>query len=299
MDLITQITETLSIKFEKGFLIRALHSELSPNEIKTFDQYDDLYRIRHDAVHYLICRCRGWVFGEQPISENKLLYKAHTHKYWHEVKNQSPDHIIVQGNKVTLFELTISRSHLAETEKISKYSLLYTVLMESGYDVEMDVVVITMLLNAPDRERLINVHKLDEITINSISLVVQSINELLHQVHTTDIGQEWNLRRLHIQFSDKSFGLSNDDVIRAFGKFENKPFINTEVLIDLLESKQSPEITDDDEKLLELLTNKAEKIDTILDKSDGYQFKNLYEYHDLRKTSKEKRSFLPLPFFLT
>lgn len=105
------------------------------DKIVSEEDYDMIFRLRHDLIHYLICLQRSIPFGEKRVQD---LLGTHKHQHWDKICDQTPDSLIVNGNKIHILELTISRNPNSSQVKISKYSLLRHVLLELNFDVKLE-----------------------------------------------------------------------------------------------------------------------------------------------------------------
>jgi len=85
---------------------------LNPDVITTTDLFDDLYRIRHNLVHAIICDVRGLRFGEKTLEDIIITSKTKlkTTLYYDLVKKQTPDYLEINGDKAFMMEVSVSRN---------------------------------------------------------------------------------------------------------------------------------------------------------------------------------------------
>jgi hypothetical protein len=198
---------------DKNFVVKVINGTARSQDVLTYDLYSSIYRIRHDAIHWLICQERDKPFGEKHIEDLEIDAKIKNHKNYKLIKNQSPDIIDIKENKIEIIEITISRMKMADIQKLTKYKLLVNVLEECGFDVTLEVIVINTFMAIPDRDLLKNVYKFSEQLIEDIYTVIINVDNLLHDIHESDKGYEWLSRFKNMIVEPIQFDLTDDDVI--------------------------------------------------------------------------------------
>jgi len=288
-------------KLPSSFIVKALKGSLTINDVNSFDEYDMLYKLRHDYAHWLICQFRGIQFGEKKIFKFEEFKKLIHDPNWNYIKQQSPDIIHINGNHVTITELTITSSRLAKKEKITKYSLLIDVLKKNGFVVDFEVIIISNMISGPANDLLVTEHKLDKEVVSQINEIIKRINHVIHQIDSTPIGQEWNIRRHGEIFHDIDLKISDNDILNYASGCKNFPFYSMDHLKSILNvNSEDGELTDHDRDFLEHTVEVAESYTPSLQKNQIFSeaYHSLLNYHNKYSNSKELRSFLPLPFMM-
>lgn len=301
----TDVESVLSDKFRQtpNLIRKILQGDASAHDINTYELYESIYRIRHDAIHWLICQHRELPFGEKPISDVFRLYpEVSEHKKYNLMKDQTPDIIVVNGRRVKITELTISRSKMMEARKYTKYRLLCDVLNECGFEVSLEVIAINSLLSIPDRSFLIEEHGFTDELVEQIYIIIRNIDELLHMVNETENGMIWHAQFRNLMIDNIDFGISDDDVINFHQSCGNKTFRDDEDLKDILIGDYTPEITSEDNDFIDLLVNQAAVIKSPLLESQNRKaaidkVRRFHEDHQFKSDYSELRSFMPLPYF--
>ena len=188
---IDRISDILSSKrqLSKNQIKNIIQGTLDPRDLLNYHQYDDIFKIRHDAIHWLICEHREIPFGEKHIYELQLSDDVKRHKYYDHIKNQSPDIVIIKGRMINISEITISRMKMPDVPKMSKYKLLVEVLKESGYDVTLEVIVINSAFSIPDVNFLMNEYKFTDKLVDSMYRIIENVENILHSINETDKGK--------------------------------------------------------------------------------------------------------------
>jgi hypothetical protein len=291
------ISESRSLS--STFVSRTLRGALTTDDISTYDLYDSLFRLRHDYVHWSICRFRGIKFGEvklKDIPELSSLCSGNIN--WPYIMNQSPDIITISNKNVNITEVTITGSRLARREKISKYSLLVDTLRKSGFFVELEIICVSSTSSHPEGNSLIEDHGLDVITVDQIYRIMHRINKQIHLVESTSMGQEWYIRRNNQTFYDIDMGITNSQIMDYYAVCKNKPFLNEGALKNFIDTDFDSELNQEDIGFLNKVIDKAEVMDSKLLSSDDFtkSMLSLISYHDKYSNTKKMRSIFPLPY---
>lgn len=279
-----------------------LQGTASPTDITTYEQYEAIFKLRHDAIHWLICEHRDLPFGEKKISEFKWNDKVYEHQYYNLIKNQTPDILIQSGNTIKVSELTVSRMKHADIPKITKYRLLIDILKSAGYDAQLEVIVINSAFSVPDMNFLMTEYDFPSSLIDSIYIVIDNVDRIIHQINETPNGIEWMAKFRGISLEQVDFGLSDEDVVDFHSGVQRKVFKSDDDLRSILLSDQSMEISEDEDKLIEQLVDNILPIKSKLLQSQSYDkpIKDLEDFHSSNKSGimdDDIRSFMPLPYF--
>jgi len=303
----TEILDTISIDLniirtlDQKFIKQVITGQLECYLVKSYEQYDDIFRIRHDSIHWLICQERGVIFGERPISEFKEFEIVKQHKYYEMIYKQTPDIIVINKKDVLITEISISQSRTMHKEKVTKYSLLTQVLIESGFNVKLEVIIFSLITSIPDRNSLKLEHKFDDPLIDKIYEIIRNVQHITSQIETTPIGQEWFMRRRGEVFSDVDLNVSPDEIRNYFNQSETKVFPDNKSLEDHLTISHDfdpSELTDEESKFMDFVCDLTTDMKPTLNKSDNFSdaINKTVEYHAKHANSQVKRSFFPLPY---
>jgi hypothetical protein len=263
------------------------------DKIVSEEDYDMIFRLRHDLIHYLICLQRSIPFGEKRVQD---LLGTHKHQHWDKICDQTPDSLIVNGNKIHILELTISRNPNSSQVKISKYSLLRHVLLELNFDVKLEVIVLNPKIIRNDEIQLELEHQINRDCFTSICKILSNSEKLLDLIHTTDRGRKWALTRFEIK-KPEEVDCTTEQVLEVHEHFTNKCFHSKEDLKKLLTSKKiRPHILERDVEFLERICDEALIMKTTLNINSSridFDYKSMI---NSRSTSSVPRSILPLPY---
>lgn len=280
---------------------------LDPTVIKHYEDYELIYKVRHDIIHSLICDSRGFNFGERSIQvleqEYKILFQDKT--YYDLIKNQTPDIFEYDSKSFTLIEISISAASKAEHGKTSKYSLLIHFLERNNFKVHFEVIIINPRSVFLNKDQLNQFHKISDPTLGVIQSICQKTFQLLELVHKTEKGREWRARFLNIIMKDETLDYSMEDVIKRFKMEKNKPFFSEHDLKALLNSNPSINITDEDENFLDIVSFKAMDIKDPYSNSESFDEKMFWgEFDKFKKFengdnpayTSRTRPIFPLPY---
>jgi len=282
----------------RNFVHKVLNGSLTIDDVHDLETYEMIYKIRHDSIHWLICQYRSLPFGERKISDLFMDdEKITSHKYWYLIKNQTPD-IVERRNKIVkISEVTVTRSKLAEGNKVSKYSLLVKTLSDLGYTVDLEVIIINTIMSIPDRSSLKLNSGLSDDVINSIYKVVRCVDNTLIEIHKSPKGLEWRSKFIrHDEFTMPDTNITTDQIFSYYDKVQNKPFNSIDDLKSILESKHSIDINDDENKFIDYLVDKADKLQPQLAKNQSNDLKELTDFHETHANTKDVRPIFPLPY---
>lgn len=296
----TALAETRNVTQKQVTSI--LNGTIDSREIKTYEQYQSINKLRHDAIHWMICQHREIPFGERAIDSFQLRLSVKEHKYYKLIKDQTPDIIIIDGNHIKISELTVSRMKYADIPKITKYRLLVDILKQSGYDVDLEVIVINSAFSMPDREFLMTEYKFTENLIDTIYQIIENTDSVMYQIHETDQGAEWLAKSRGLILEDVNFHIEDDEILNLFDNSEAKPFIDREDLKQVLNSNESNQLSQSDDEFINLLVDEANTIKCSMTRNQSCdaKIKELIEFHQKNSTKyfdDDIRSFMPLPYF--
>jgi hypothetical protein len=261
--------------------------------ITTEDQYKQIYKLRHDIIHYLICLQRNLPFGEKEMSHYFPNLKS---EHWDKVKNQTPDIVHVDGRFVHITELTISKMGTQSFKnKISKYSLLRFVLTKAGYEVNLEIISLNPNPMRNDQSELINDHKLSSECLNSINTILKNSSDLLNQVHSTEDGRKWVMNLFDLDDKPK-LDLNDSDVIKCFNHFDNKPFHSVGDLHHILRFKPKHYLNNDDSDFIDKVCSNAMEMKTTLNVPSTILTFDPIQIINRMSTTSEPTSILPLPY---
>jgi hypothetical protein len=294
---ILAITNNVSPKLISSIL----NGTAKSSDVRSYEQYEAIYHLRHDVIHWLICEYRDLPYGEKKISTFGLNEKVINHKYYDLVKDQTPDIFIVSGNVISISELTISRMKMADIPKITKYRLLVDILKAADYQVSLEVIVINSAFSVPDQEFLKSEYKFNDQLIDSIYTIIENTDKILHMVNETVQGAEWMAKFRGMSLETVDFGLSDDDVLKFYELCPNKPFNSIHDLKAVLNADIEPSLTETDEKFINTMVEKGLGINSKLTKNQdaNKSIQNLIKFHDDNKKGfldDDLRSFMPLPY---
>ena len=282
-------------------VISILNGTASGTDITNYEQYQSILKLRHDAIHWLICEFREVPFGEKPLSEFPLRDEVKSHKYYHLIKKQTPDMIQIIGNSVKISELTVSRIKQADIPKVTKYRLFVDVLKSCGYDVDLEVIVVNSAFSTPDREFLMNEYKFSDELVDNIYQVIENTDRVMYEVNETKLGAEWMAKSRGLMLETVDFDIHDDDIRQLHNDSQAKTFIDEDDLTSILESEEPSEITQGDDEFINSLVDQALNIISPLEQTQPYHqpIKDLIKYHEDNKSGvidEDTRSFMPLPY---
>jgi hypothetical protein len=290
-------SDIIQIKRELNLVNQMITGDISPEIISSEKDYAQIFKIRHDLIHKLICINKNLKFGEIPVEKIPGLEHIE-HELWFKVRNQTPDSLIIEGNHVNILEISVSNSKDAERNKISKYSLLKHILEEEKFVVDLEVIVLNPSSSKNDSYEINSKYKLDFDCIISIFKILDNSQKLLELVQQTEDGALWAISFMKLN-DPLSCGVSVSDVLKVHDAFEEKCFHNKKDLKSLLIKKKSNYINSDDRDFMNHICDEAMNMTTTLNKSNLIlTFDPVSEINKIANTS-DVRSILPLPFIST
>jgi len=271
-------------------------SEINPNDIKTFEDYCAIYKIRHDIIHATICEKLGYPFGEKTVDEvlKSLEIFLDEQRYYDEIKKQTPDYFTVIGDTVKMIEVTVSQDLRARNRKASKYALLCDVLHKAGYNLDFKIFVIHPQNVNINRDELIQ-SGLDETIIDFVDVVCKNTFKLLYKIHKTPDGQNWYMGFYEISDVKQTVEFSSDFVIKTHHRFQNKCFHSEEDLKTLLFSESNPGLTQQDKEFLDMCVEECSELENPLCDKEKFDVDAFYLEMDSKSNSREKKRTLPFP----
>jgi hypothetical protein len=274
------------------------NTPVSADNVLDYDDYDAIYKVRHDLIHSVICDKLNLPFGEKTVKEiienNKISVRDN--RYFDDVANQTPDYFSVTGGSALIIEITVSVDPMAKRRKAAKYALLTHFLKRNKIQVEYRILVIHPQNVYINRLELIKVHKLDDGVIDFIKEICDNSNNLLYEIHLTEQGSTWFRHRHEVSTLEIDTGITPDDVIQTFKNFPEKPLSCLEDVQSILKSKDSYSITKSDSDFIDSLVDSIDEVESrLMTKED---FNRLSFTNEMEKKSRNKtyRSSLPIPF---
>ena len=278
---------------------RVLFGFLEAHEdyVQSYEDYDDIYRVRHDCIHSILCDQLNIEFGERTVED---VFKTNqiqiiNDRYYDQVKNQTPDYLIIKGKNVEMIEITVSTDLKARHRKESKYALLLYFLTSNKFKIDYKILVVNPRNVYSDRQYMYDVFGLDETHIDTIKLVCDNAAKLFQVIHRTTRGSGFYRRRFEIDQSEIKLNVTNDDVLNTFQQSIDKPFHSEIDLINLLRSERESVLTHDDGDFLDELL----KLDVSSELISEEKFNKTEFLMDLDRgqNTNRLRSVFPIPFF--
>lgn len=269
--------------------------DINPSLIKSQDDYDNIYRVRHDLIHRLVCDKFGVPFGERKVSE--VLTAAgldlSNKQYYHDIKEQTPDYLGIKGNTATMFEVTISSTLSAHKRKASKYALLVYFLRKNGYIVEYKIFVFNPVNIYLNRTQLLS-EGLDELVMDTAGEYCKNARTLLTEVHRTVDGLVWYKKFNKIISGEIEFPFFIEDTLKTYEKFDNKCFHSAKDMMDSLEEPHN--LVDSDREFIEFCVDQIPNIESTLMSTDSFDTDRFMKVMEEKSNTNDLRSVLPLPF---
>ena len=276
---------------------------LNAEVIVTPEDFDELYKIRHDLIHAIICDVRKLPFGEKKVED---VLKSNSVKiiddtYFDLIKKQTPDYFFVNKDKGLLIEISVSRSESMEAEKVSKYSLLNYFLRRNKIQMNNEYIIINPDSVYRTRDNLIKLHQLTDPAVDAIKSICDKVRKLESDVKMTEMGRNYTLQKQHIMTEEEDIKVSIDDVIRIYDSNKNKVFHSKDDLYNIIKGDGTNE--DESEDFLSYVASLVENIKPKLATNEVFDEKKIIDI--VNEESKrlngelqtEKRSIFPLPYF--
>jgi len=282
-------------------VIKHLHGdeEISESIITTFEQYKYIYKARHDVIHSAICDKLELPWGERAV-EIILQGKPQvsTHRFYDDVKKQSPDFFDIKDNTVTMVEVTVSTDAKAKTKKASKYALLCKVLVDSGFQLDYKIFVINPRNVFLNRDELIR-NGLDDVVIDFCYKVCTRASELLRRVHMTAEGRTFYQNYFDLQTEIPPIKITSEDVLNTHDTYPRKCFHSDEDLQGILRGPVTPLMTNTDEDFVDKMLEITKKVNSEFLKNKEFDSNEFLGDLAQRSNTRSLRSILPLPYIST
>jgi len=265
--------------------------------IKTYEEFDDIYRIRHDIINLLICQKKNLPFGEKEVgvflTENKI--EITNTKYSTLVLKQTPDVLCFIDGLLYILEISVSVSLTMELKKHSKYSLLSFFLKQNHIPHKLDVIVINPDRVLRNRPELIHEHKLDEIVIEKMHEYCLKARELINKTRSTPNGKVWYLTRNKLAIPDQEIKYSLEDVIKIQNESQNKVVHDEKDILKLLNG--NPQITMEDEAFITYVYSFMNNTESKMIQHEEFDEEKFLSSLKPMGNTDERRSIFPLPYF--
>lgn len=275
-------------------------SDFRPQIISDYNQYESIYKIRHDLIHALICDNRGYTFGEQSLSQinKEIEFKWIDGTYLKLIENQTPDIFEYRNNMFKIIEVTVSATPGAYKKKEGKYALLNYFLTRNKFKVDYEVIVINPKAVYSNSDSLKKIHKLFDATIDNIAKICKNTNILLAMIHNTEDGRIWQKQFFKVLESEETINYTVDDVLYAHDELPNKCFHSKSDLIELLSSQSSCDLNVDDEKFIDHIVNHTKNHISTLEVKQSFDEENFKNSFKKFPQFDKIRPIFPLPFFM-
>jgi len=289
----SNITELLKVRPNLTLQLTG-DSEVDPTSIRNYEDYEAIYKKRHDLIHAAVCDKLELPFGERKIQEvlNEQAINLENEPYYDEVKNQTPDYFGVKGKNVLIVEITVSADLRARDRKTAKYALLCTILRHF-FEVEYKVFVFNPLNIFIDRDYMIN-YGLDDPVLDFAHNVCTNTRELLSLIHSTLEGTTWYEKFYKIEIETPLLEFSAERVIKTHMENKNKCFHSLDDLKTILKEANNPKISEEDEDFISNMVNMAKTCKSEFLESEEFQEKDFIDDMNMNPTTKELRSVLPM-----
>lgn len=284
--------------------------EIDAKQITTYEDYQLVYKIRHDLVHAIICDSKGYPFGEKSLltmmNDQKVNFNDMT--YFDQVKDQTPDIMEFNGSNCKIIEISVSQANKTEHGKASKYALLIYFLERNKINVDFEIIIINPRMVYLNREELITIHKMTDPSLDLMNTICENAYLLLDKVHESNKGKDWKAKFHNIIMSNEPWSCSTEDVINHYRHKDNKNkiFHSESDLLNLLKPKNYTKLSTTDEDFIDHITQMADEIKDPYSENESFDewgFWNKFEkYKELSKGvpnqhySDKKRPIFPFPY---
>jgi hypothetical protein len=290
-------TSVRSSSFVKGnpHIMEQLLGNRPINEknITSFQEYDDIYRIRHDLIHSIVCDKLSLPFGERKVSEVLCdLKDVSLKQYYDDVKDQTPDYLGINGKNVKMIEVSISVDLRSKKTKHTKYALLIYFLKTLKLEVDYKVIIFNPRNIYVNRDELIR-DGMDDLVIDLAKKICDNCSNLLMAIHRTDVGQHYYRTRMDISETKIDFPFDMSLVFDTHNSHANKCFHNSS---DLEFKSTTDHITTEDNEFIDYCVSKLDSvISTIENKEDTFIEEEFMKEMESKSNSNSLKSFFPLP----
>ena len=297
---LSSVLQTSFNEYPKFELINHIVSDDEVDEtfIQTYEDYEYIFKIRHDLIHAAICEKLQIPWGEKAVSEvfREQEQILNLHQYYNDVKAQTPDYLGVKDKTVNIVEVTVSGDLRAKDRKAAKYALLCKVLRDVGYNIEYKIFVINPRNVYMNRNELL-LNGLDDNVLDFANRVCDRISELVAVVHRTNRGQSFYHEYFEADEISETVNIHIEDVLKTHDSHKNKCFHDKEDLIKILREPEDPEYNESDKKFMLEMLNKTKDVRSELFEVESFDKNTFFEKMRSMCTSNEMKSFFPLPYF--
>jgi hypothetical protein len=273
---------------------------LTIDVIDSYEKFKALFRLRHDIFHKFICDERRIPFGEQSI--NEICPELSKHTNYDYIKKQSPDIVVRNGLEVRICEIAVSRSSLTYQRKLSKYYILVDALRSVGFDVDIEIIILPLLMNFEDTLTFARTHNLDHDRLKSIISKIYSIEQLILQAEEKQ--PNWRLMMEERSTMEPQVEITDEELFLLFEEEQRKPFNSMDDLRNVLNSNDDDVLNVEDSNILDLIVDHALGDESLeLLKTNGVSINEFWKLHndmatfEMETKSKTHISVFPLPFF--
>ena len=273
------------------------NQEPKPEMIKTYEEYDDIYRVRHDSVHSVLCDQLGIEFGERTVESILIESKFNiiNTKYFEQIKKQTPDYMSIKSNVAEIIEITISTDRTAKDRKESKYALLLYFLKKNNLKINYRILVVNPKDVYGDRAYMASIFNLDETHIDLIKNICDNTSKLLRVIHRTTIGSGFYRRRFEIDQSEIKIDISSVDVENTYLNADDKPLHSFKDVKKILSLTNQTTITEDDDEFIDVV--RKFELESEFETKEVFDQGVFLRELDLRNNTKRLRSIFPVPYF--
>jgi hypothetical protein len=245
--------------------------------VDSFLKYEDLYRLRHDIFHKFVCDSRGLSMGELPVKE--FFSDISNHPRYTMICEQTPDSITVTGRSVKIIEVAVSYSNYTYTRKFNKYHLLKEVLMDCGYAVDLEIIIMPLGATTDGIIDFCNDYLFDVGKFIECSFKVEKVDRKIQEIESNH--PQWVISRLNEIKELPDINISNEEILNLFDNSERKPFRSKDDLVEFLVTEEPESLTYDDNRLLNYAADRALMIDDLeLLRSEKLNTDKFWDYHD-------------------
>jgi hypothetical protein len=245
--------------------------------IQEFREYEDLYRLRHDLFHEFVCESRNVPMGEKPVKE--FFSDIQHHKRYSMICNQTPDSITISGRVINIIEVAVSYSNYTYTRKFNKYYLLKEVLTECGYHVNLDIIIMPLGATTDGIINFCNDHQFNLALYLECMIKVEHVDQKIQRVESEH--PEWVSARINDIRTIPKLNVTKHDILNLYRASDRKPFCSEDDLMNFIESKEDPNLTNDDIRLINYAADMGLVIkDLELVQSETLDTSKFWKAHD-------------------
>jgi hypothetical protein len=273
------------------------NAPVDDKKIQTYNDYDSIFKIRHDLIHSVICDKLNYHFGERTVESmiEDSKCKIIDYKYYSEIKNLTPDYMNITVDRVSIMELTVSVDPGAKRRKAAKYALLTHFFRRNKYTIDYKIIVINPQNVMINRSELIEFHKLDDGVLDFITNVCTNASNLLYDVHLSEIGSSWYQHRHDRGELNIETGITIDDVIETYKESEEKVVHSLDDLQQLFSTEDNFQLSKDDSDFIDSMVDLVEDIQPSICKKEQFIRDDFVKSLKEKSRDKHLRSVLPIP----